>query len=374
VTIETPTPSTGAGRWRAAVPSLSLGGDRGKKLRPPTYRRHQYLAAIAFIVVVGLVAPRVVTSPANQNLLDLWLAYSIAAIGFYWVFGLAGRFAFCQTFMMLFGAYTSAWVTRELGPQWFLLGLVAAMAVTAVFALLIGAATARAQDFYFAIGTLAVTEIGLTVFPLLTSFTGPGGETIGVSPPQIGDTVLISQIDVFWLSLVIIAIVLLVGMTIERSPVAREAIASRDNAMVSKTLGIPLTRIQLQLFMLGSAAGGLSGALIGHSTGNVSTDSYGINLAIGIFLMLLLGGVNSIWGPILGAGFYVLAPHILASFQNYETIIYGGLLLVIVIALPEGLIGAVERIYNRVRHRPGAPGPGPVERMSGYLPATQTDE
>ncbi len=247
------------------------------------------------------------------------------------------------------------------------------MAVTAVFALLIGAATARAQDFYFAIGTLAVTEIGLTVFPLLTSFTGPGGETIGVSPPQIGNTVLISQIDVFWLSLVIIAVVLFVGATIERSPVAREAIASRDNAMVSKTLGIPLTRIQLELFMLGSAAGGLSGALIGHSTGNVSTGSFGINLAIGIFLMLLLGGVNSIWGPILGAGFYVLAPQVLASFQSYETIIYGGLLLVIVIALPEGLIGAVERVYNLVRRRPGTPGPGPIERVSGHLPAAQTD-
>jgi len=373
VSIETPAPGSGTARRRTATWSVLRGGNRQQGVEPPTYRRHQYGAVVAFIAVVGLVAPRIITSLPNQSLLDLWLAYSISAIGFYWIFGLAGRFAFCQTFMMLLGGYTSAWVTRQLGPQWFLLGLASAMAATAVIALIIGAATARAQDFYFALGTLAVTEIGLTVFPLLTSFTGPGGEAIGVSPPQIGGTVLLSEIDVFWLSLVIIAIVLLVGVAIERSPVSREAKASRDNAMVSRTLGIPLTRIQLELFMLGSAAGGLSGALIGHSTGNISTGSFGISLAIGIFLMLLLGGVNSIWGPVLGAAFYVVAPQVLASFQAYETIVYGGLLIVIVIALPEGLIGVVERGYNKLRHRPVSMGPGPVDRASRHVPPIQSD-
>jgi branched-chain amino acid transport system permease protein len=336
-----------------------------RQLRPPAYRGRQYVTLAVFIAVVALVAPQIFTDPANQNLLDVWLAYSIAAVGFYWVFGLAGRFTFCQTFMMLLGAYTSAWITRELGPEWFLLGLVGAMAITTLAALLIGAAVARARDFYFAIATLAVTEVGLVIFPLVTDFTGPGGETIGVSAPQIGSKELISQIDIFWLSLVLLSLVLLVGVLIERSPVSRDAIAGRDNAVVAQTLGIPLTRVQLVLFMLGSAMGGLSGALIGHSSGTVSTGSFGINLSIGIFLMLLLGGANSMWGPVLGAAFYVAAPHVLRSFQNYETIIYGGLLLVIVIALPEGIIGLGQRGYARLtkQGRVGA-GPTVIERLS----------
>jgi branched-chain amino acid transport system permease protein len=342
-----------------ATPPATLS----KQLRPPTYRRRQYLTLAVFIALVALVAPQIITGPANQNLLNLWLAYSIAAVGFYWVFGLAGRFTFCQTFMMLLGAYTSAWVTRELGPEWFLLGLVSAMAITAFAAMLIGAAVARARDFYFAIATLAVTEVGLVIFPLVTDFTGPGGETIGVSPPQIGSRELISQIDIFWLSLVLMSLVLFVGVLLERSPVSRDAIASRDNGVVAQTLGIPLTRVQLELFMLGSAAGGLSGALIGHSSGNVSTGSFGINLAIGIFLMLLLGGSNSMWGPVLGAAFYVAAPHALQAFERYETIIYGGLLLVIVIALPEGIIGLGQRAYARVRGQAHPGGPSVFDRF-----------
>jgi branched-chain amino acid transport system permease protein len=326
------------------APALSTSPAAGaasipKAWRPPAYRRYQFVEVAGFIVLVALIAPAVITGSANQNLLDLWLAYSIAAVGFYWVFGIAGRFTFCQTFMMLLGGYMSAWVTRELGPKYFLLGLVSAVAVTAVAALLVGAATARSRDFYFAIGTLAVTEVGSVVFPLTTRFSGPSGQEIGVSPPQIGSHVLVSQIDIFWLSLVILAAVLFVGVLVERSPVAREAIASRDNAVVARSLGVPLTKVQLQLFMMGSAAGGLSGALIGHSTGIVTTDSFGISLAIGIFLMLLLGGATSMWGPVLGAAFYILVPHLLQAFSTYETIVYGSLLLIIVIILPEGLIG-----------------------------------
>jgi branched-chain amino acid transport system permease protein len=335
-----------------------------RALRPPTYRRHQFVEVVVFAGLVALIAPQIITGPANQNLMDLWLAYSIAAVGFYCVFGLAGRFTFCQTFMMLMGGYMSAWVTRELGAKWFLLGLVSAVAVTAFAALLIGVATARSRDFYFAIGTLAVTEVGLVVFPLTTRLTGPSGEEIGISPPQIGSHVLLSQIDIFWLSLIILVLVLLVGVLIERSPIAREAIASRDNPTVARTLGVPLGRVQLQLFMMGSAAGGLSGALIGHSTGTVTTGSFGISLATGIFLMLLLGGANSMWGPVLGAAFYVLVPHVLQRFDTYETIIYGVLLLVIVIILPEGLIGLGQRAYNRLQGRPMASARGLFDRFS----------
>jgi branched-chain amino acid transport system permease protein len=342
----------------------TVTGPVSRALRPPTYRRFQFLEVAVFVAVVALIAPQIISSDANRNLLDLWLAYCIAAVGFYWVFGLAGRFTFCQTFMMLLGAYMSAWITRQLSPKWFLFGLFCSVVVTAFAALLIGAATARARDFYFAIGTLAVTEVGMVIFPLVTKFTGPGGETIGVAPPQIGSHVLISEIDIFWLSLVLLTVVLLVAVLIERSPVAREAIASRDNAVVAKTLGIPLTRVQLELFMLGSAAGGLSGALIGHSTGTVTTGSFSINLAIGIFLMLLLGGANSMWGPVLGAAFYVYAPHLLQKFQNYETMIYGGLLLVIVIALPEGLIGVGQRAYARLGGRPAGAARGLLDRFN----------
>src|SRR5690606_4541211 len=104
------------------------------------------------------------------------------AIGFYWLFSLAGRFAFTQTFMMSVGAYTSAWVTMRGDGNPILLGLAAATVAGAVMALVIFVLLRRAQAIYFGIGTLAVTSIGLYVFARWKDFTGPGGTIVGVPP------------------------------------------------------------------------------------------------------------------------------------------------------------------------------------------------
>jgi branched-chain amino acid transport system permease protein len=292
---------------------------------------------------------------ASQHRANLWLAYAIAAVGFYWVFGLAGRFAFCQTFMMALGGFTSAWVTRSLGDQWYLLGLGAAMAATAALAAVVGLATARAKDFYFAVATLAVTEIGAVVLKQTTSFSGPNGTLVGVSIPRVGSTEILSEQDTFWWFLAVATVVMVVAAFVERSPLAREATAARLNATVAASAGVPTTRVGLVLFALGSAMGGLSGALIAHWTGSMSTESFGIQLAIGIFTMLILGGIGSAWGPVVGAAIYVVVPVALRSLERWQLPVYGVILLVAIIALPQGIVGAWRTGIARARGRCPAP-------------------
>jgi branched-chain amino acid transport system permease protein len=307
------------------------------------YAGKQLVAVVAFMGVAALVVPLLISSEANQYRANLWLVYSMAALGFYWVFGLGGRFAFCQTFMMTVGGYTSAYVTAKLGAGWFLFGLFSAMVVSAALAGVIGALTARAQDFYFAIATLAATEIGSVIFQKGGGPLGPDGTVTSISIPQIGGTRILSERGTFWLFLVILGLLLFVGALIERSPLRRLAIAARENGPVAATLGVPVVRLQLGLFMLGSAAGGLSGALIGHWNGVTEANSFGMELSIGIFLMLLLGGLRSMWGAIVGAAFYVGIPQLLHGLDKYESIVYGGLLLLVVILVPQGLVDAATR-------------------------------
>jgi branched-chain amino acid transport system permease protein len=217
------------------------------------------------------------------------------------------------------------------------------MVVSAALAGVIGLLTARAQDFYFAIATLAATEIGTVVFQKGGGPLGPDGTVTGISIPQIGHTQILSNRGTFWLFLIILGLLLFVGALIERSPMRRLAIAARENGPVASTLGVPVMRLQLELFMLGSAAGGLSGALIGHWNGVTEASSFGIELSIGIFLMLLLGGLRSMWGAIVGAAFYVGIPQVLHGLDKYESIVYGGLLLLVVILVPQGLVDAAAR-------------------------------
>jgi branched-chain amino acid transport system permease protein len=158
---------------------------------------------------------------------------------------------------------------------------------------------------------------------------------------------------VFRFLVAVIGVTMLVAALIERSPLRREAVATRDAAVIAQTAGVPVLRVNLTMFALGSAMGGLSGALIGHWGGIVAADSFGIPLGIGLFLMVILGGSGSPWGALVGAAFYVWVPELLASFTSWKQVIYGSLLLVTIIALPEGIIGLLRRAAALVdRRRP----------------------
>lgn len=334
--------STGLDTLRARIGMTPRG-----TVKPPVYARHQYLAVIVFLAATALAAPRLVTSAEGSNLLDLWLIYSLAGIGFYWIFGLGGRFAFCQTTMMAVGAYASAYATGHGRPFWqsALIGACAAGAVAAV----VGLALARAQHFAFAIGTLAVSQIGLVVFSRTSDFTGVNGQVTGLPYASLFGHTFDSDRSAFWLFLGALGAALLLGVFLERSPLGREAVAARDGETVARTAGIAVRRLHLTLYVLGSVAGGLSGALLANWQGFVGVDQFGLDLGIGIFLMVILGGAGSIWGPVLGAGFYVWAPRLLSDFQEYQGVVYGALLLVMIMVAPEGLIGLAGRARALVR-------------------------
>lgn len=328
------------GRTLAALRGRLDGPTRG--IRPPVYERHHYLAVAAFVAVTAAVAPRLATSAESANLLDLWLLYALAGLGFHWILGLGGRFAFCHTTMMAVGAYTSAYASGHGRPFWAaaLLGTAAAGAVAAA----VGLALARAQHFAFAIGTLAVSQIGVVVFSRTSAFTGVNGQVTGLPYASVAGHRLDSDRDVFWLLLGVLAVALLLAVLLERSPLGREAVAARDGETVARTAGIAVRRLHLKLFVLGSATGGLSGALLASWQGFVGVDQFGLDLGIGIFLMVILGGTGSIWGPVLGAGFYVWAPKALAEFQEYKSAAYGLLLLGMIMVCPDGVIGLAGRV------------------------------
>lgn len=320
-------------------------------VKPPAYRRQHFPAILVFAIAVAVVGPAIGTSRSNQFLVNLWMVYSISALGFYLVFGLAGRFAFFQTFMMAMGGYTSAWVTQNGGGRPFLLGIAAAIAVTALLAGLIGVAVRKAQHFYFAIATFAVMEIGLIVFHRAHGFTGPNGQTVGIEPPVLFGQRFVKDDEIFWLFLGVLVACLALAACIERSPMRREAMASRENGLVASLSGIAVNRVQLVLLMLGSALGGLAGALIGHWQGTMGVDSFSMDLAIGFFLILLLGGIDSIWGPLIGSAVFVALPRILSGAEQYSSIAYGLLLLVVVLVLPGGVAAEVRRFTKFLKRR-----------------------
>jgi len=315
---------------------------------PPAQTRHQYRAIAAFVAVAAALTSLFVPTEFGMSIVNQWLLYSMAAIGFYLVFCVAGRFAFCQTFMMATGAYTAAYVARE-WPFW--IGLGAGVLVVVIVATLFGLLVRKTEAFYFAIATLAFAELGAAFFTRRTDFTGPSGLSTNVPLPSPLGTPLATQQSMFWLLLPMLALCLVVAAFVERSPVARQAIAARDLPELASTYGISDGRIRVVMFVVGSSLGGLSGALAAYWQGSVSNESFGLALAIGIFLMPIIGGVESMWGPVAGALLYVGLPRMLSDLERYSTLIYGVALVAAIILLPNGIIGGVRRLIAGVGWR-----------------------
>lgn len=295
---------------------------------------------LAFGVVTFLAAPRLASSPSQTLLVNQWLLYSLAALGFYLIFALSGQFALSQAFMMGLGGYASAWASEHHG---FWIGLVVALVVTTLVAVVFSLAVRRASAFYFAVATLGLAAIGLTLFEKLTDITGPGGQRANVPPPELFGTRLVSGRQNFGLILAAVLVGLVLVVLIERSALRRVTIAVRDAEQVSRTVGLSITRNRVVLFTVGSCYAAVAGALLAHSSGFISPESFGTSIGIGIFLMVVLGGTGSMWGAILGAAFYVFVPEELTFLQRYKEIFFGLLLVLVMIVLPDGLVGLARR-------------------------------
>ncbi|MBN2622092.1 MAG: branched-chain amino acid ABC transporter permease [Acidimicrobiales bacterium] len=335
----------------------------GEPVRPPVYRRRQLVGVAAAALGVGTLS-LVVDTAFGYGLLHSWLVFSILGLGFYLVFGVSGQFAFSQGAFFGLGAYASVWASDGRSFAW---GLAAAIVLTAVVALAFSLVVVRSNHFYFAIATLAFSHIALVVFREFEAFTAPGGEIVGIAKPDLfGHTFDTGRSLALFLAAFLVLALLLTAL-IERSPLRREAMAFRDNRQVAATLGVPVLRLRLGMFVLGSTYAGVAGCLFAHKSGFVSPETFSLELGIDIFLIVLLGGVGSMWGPALGAAFVVWAPEQLRFVGEYRALIYGVLLVVVIVAFPKGLVGLVELAWGRVRgsHRPrGTRGPGDRHGMA----------
>ncbi len=338
----------------ASDSTTGRGRPVGTLKRPPVFRGQPYSAIVAFLVALVVFRLVWVDGLANEKQANTWLLYSVLVIGFYFVFGVSGQFAFSQAAFAGLGAYTSQWASKN---HSFWLGLAAALASSAVISMLFALLVKRAAHFYFAIATLGVSEILILVFEKWKSLNGGlGGEVTNIRDISIFGRALDSYGEQFAFLLVLLGIVMTLGAWLERSPFVRENIANRDHEVVSKTLGIPSLQLRVTSFVLGSVLAGLTGACWGALNGFIETLTWGVELGLGVFLMLILGGIGSRWGAIVGAWFYTYIVDFLdkaekefPSLIGGRQIVYGGVLVIVMIALPDGIVG----IWGRIR-RPKA--------------------
>jgi branched-chain amino acid transport system permease protein len=265
---------------------------------------------------------------------------------------------------MLLGAYSSALLAMKLGLSfWITLPLGGLLA--AVVALIVGYPFLKAKGIYFAILTVMLAEVCRLITWYWTSMTGGSAGLTNIPPPNpisiLGITILSfnTKIASYYLILVIIIISLVILYRIERSWLGLmwSAINEADN--LAQAVGINIMGHKMLIFCVSSFFMGIAGALYGHYMGTLTPfgtpgSPFGFMASIYALIYVVLGGEARFAGPIIGAVLLTIIPELARGLREYMPLIFGGLLIIVVFFMPEGIVGLsapLSRWYGRVVRR-----------------------
>lgn len=288
---------------------------------------------LLFLCVLGLTA--FITDaigdvlPPYLLMIGLFIGINlIMALGLNLITGVTGQLSLGHAAFMSIGAYASAIATVNYHVP-FLGGVLIGGLVACLFGIVIGFPTLRLTGDYLAIATLGFAEIVRVQFTNMKITNGAIG-FLGIQGSTTFPIVM---------TIAVITIVLMVWL--ENSRNGRAMLAIREDEVASSAVGINTTLYKIQAFAIGAFCAGVGGALFAHTTTFIQPTDFGFMKSVDILSIVVLGGLGSIPGTIIGAIVLTAAPEILRPLANYRMMVYGVLLVIIMIFRPYGLLGGV---------------------------------
>ncbi|MBL8665690.1 MAG: branched-chain amino acid ABC transporter permease [Phycisphaerae bacterium] len=249
------------------------------------------------------------------NILLAWSVYVVL---------LTGNLSFAQGAFMAIGCYAAGIMTTRYGVP-LAVAVPAAMLLSSAAAVLVGFPALRVRGIYLILVTVGVTFC-VRIALENVAYTGGVEGLKGMSGTRL------------WHLGAAIAAVGLLLFLLSRSPLQRILDAVREDDRVAASLGVNLTYVKLLAFGAGAAIAGLAGALYGHYLIFVRPDNFDILVSIFVVLYVILGGVNNMWGPLLGATVMTLLPEFIRALQDWRPTMFGVAIVVMLLLRPEGLL------------------------------------
>lgn len=358
--------------------------------RLPDFRESRWGKVLPAVVVVVAVALFPLFRPPLDGFMDdsiLALAYVVMALGLNLVVGFAGLLDLGYVAFYAFGALATGWFASDLWSKIgsekgvhvgvsefagslpgvhlnFLLIVIGAIILTAIAGAIIGLPTLRLRGDYIAIVTLAFGEI-IGRLAQSGDQISPGGYKFSngrqsISPIDQIEIPFFNQFDsatdlrpYYWTVLAMVLVVLFVNIRLRDSRLGRAWIALREDEVAAASMGVPLVRTKLMAYAVGAAFGGISGAFLGAYLNSVNANQFQFGFSIFILAMVILGGLGSIWGTVIGAVLLAfvnnrLIPDVLNDVPSKVGLdfnvtelsfgIFGFVLVLMMVLRPEGIL------------------------------------
>lgn len=305
---------------------------------------------LSLLILAGVILalPLGLGNSYYLNVLVFVGIYSLITIGLSLLMGYTGQISLGHAAFFGLGAYTSGVLSTKFGVSpW--LALLAAIFVTGGIAFLIGAPALKLKGHYLAMATLAFGYIVFIVFNQASSLTG-GPSGFGQIPRfRLGNFLLRSDVHYYYLVWTLVIVVLLVSLNIIHSRVGRALRSIHEGELTANIMGVNTAKYKIQVFVLSAVYASLAGSLYAHFITFLNPTPFGFHFSIVLVAMVAVGGMASVWGAMIGAALLTILPEYLRAFHDYDILIYGSILLVIMMFLPQGLFAGILGLIKKER-------------------------
>jgi branched-chain amino acid transport system permease protein len=299
------------------------------------FARRRVTRVLLSLLLAALAALPWVAPDHVIFLVTLIALYAIGVMGQNLLIGYTGQISFGQAGFLAIGAFTFGHLRIWGAP--FLVALAVAGAVAALAGVVVGFPSLRLKGPYLSIATLG---FGVAVYQIFVNWEvlsgGRSGLAIAKLKPLLG---LTTTQTVYYTYVLLLAAFTLATYNLVSSYVGRAFVAIRDSDIAAEVNGVNLTRYKLLAFAISSFYTGVHGALYAQVLGHIEPQIFNIGESLTLFVAVIIGGVASVEGSILGAAFVLLVPKVLSEFREMVPVVYGVAILVVLIFEPLGLFG-----------------------------------
>ncbi len=300
------------------------------------------LVALALVIAV---LPFLLPNTYYLNVAVLIGLNAIACIGLNLLVGYAGQISLGHAGFFGIGAYASAILTATYGwPP--LLGIAAGLAGSGCLAFAVARPILRLRGHYLAMATLGLGIIVSIVLTQETRLTG-GPDGMPVPPLSVAGASLAGEWQWYWAVGALLWIAAWVSLNLARSPLGRALRALNASEVAAATSGVDVARHKAMVFVISALFASLAGSLFAHYAGFITPTKAGFLQSVELVTMVVLGGMASTFGAVVGAAILTALPQLIATFHDYEMMTLGAILMGIMIFLPKGLVPTLARLWRR---------------------------
>jgi branched-chain amino acid transport system permease protein len=312
-------------------------------------RKTPLLVGVVIILAFPLLASLV---PAFGNYPDILVfagIYCLITIGLCLLMGYAGQISLGHAAFYGIGAYASGILTTRFGWNPWLCMFIAAL-LAALIAVAVGAPSLRLRGYYLAMATLAFGIIVNIVFREEIEWTGGPDGLIGIPGLNLFGFEFDSITRYYYLVWAMVLAAFLFTANLIQSPGGRALRAIHAGERAAGAMGVNVAVYKIMVFVYSAALASVAGSLYAHYMNFINPSTFDLLFSIKLIIMITLGGMHTIWGALAGAvAIAFLSLEWLHLFQEYEMVVYGAILLVVIIFLPDGLAGLPARFKAKMR-------------------------